>query len=102
MSAITRVDKGMPKIDSKLVTLFAGVLSSVEVPVKLSSLAHVNPLESNGEQTLFTLAYQEKLRQVFSEADPQADPKKLGPYMEHVEAIESLQERAAVENLNLR
>jgi len=101
MAAITRVDKGMPKIDSKLVNLFAGVLSSVEVPVKLSTLAHVNPLESNGEQTHYTLSYQEKLRQAMA-ADPQAEDRKLGPYMEHVEAIESLQVRAAIENANLR
>lgn len=35
-------------------------------------------------------------------ADPQAEDRKLGPYMEHVEAIESLYERAAIENANLR
>jgi len=96
MSAMTRVDKGMPKIESKLVNLFAGVLSSAEVPVKLSSLAHVNPLERNGEQTLFTLAYQEQLRQALA-ADPEED-RRLGPFLEHVEAIDRLQERAAAEN----
>jgi hypothetical protein len=45
----------MPKIESKLTNLFAGVLSSVEVPVLISFIAHINPLEMNGEQTLFTL-----------------------------------------------
>jgi predicted RNase H-like nuclease (RuvC/YqgF family) len=101
MQAITRVDKGMPKIESKLINLFAGVLSSVDIPVKLSCLAHVNPLEANGEQTLYTLQYQEKLRQAMA-ADVQGEDRKVGPYLEHVEAIDRLRERAAKENDNLR
>lgn len=101
MSAITRVDKGMPKIESKLVNLFAGVLSSVDVPVKLSCLAHVNPLEAHGEPTLHTLQWQERLRQAMA-AEAPGEERRLGPYLEHVEAIDRLRERAAKENENLR
>ena len=91
----------MPKIESKLTNLFAGVLSSVEVPVLISFIAHINPLEMNGEQTLFTLEFQDKVKQ-FLKSEESTENKKLGPFLEHLDSLQKLVKRATKEKENLK
>ena len=98
IAGLTNIVKVTPKTESKLTNIFAGILSSRVKPVKISFLAHINPLDINNDQTLFSLQYQDKLKKCLLEDSVNV---RIDPYEEHIATLGKLMERVAKENENL-
>lgn len=95
---MTKIEVPIPKIDSKLSNMVAGILTSKEKPVQVSMIAHVNPLDKNYEDALITLMYQDKIKQsLVSEQKNKSD----GPYAEHFDTLERLYQRVTKEHQGL-
>lgn len=52
---MTKIEVPIPKIETKLTNMVAGILTSKQKPVSVSMIAHINPLDKNYEETLNTL-----------------------------------------------
>jgi hypothetical protein len=101
LADLQNIDVPLPKLNSSLTNMLAGLLTNREKSVSVAHIAHVNLTESHFEEALLTLQLQESFKKA-AQVEIHFRDTLEGSYQEHLEAVTKLLRRAEKENEALK